>query len=245
MDISFYIDDAYFSGTAELVTKDDEQVFLVSLEDQQPFHARSSKDGNWTSDHTKGNKMIYDMVCAAGSEIAWRLSMPDPSKAEPGFYASGCGMQDCPAERSIFKAVEKEYPPIELTHDFNVPTENVFNAWTNPELIKQWMFKGKDNDIVQVINSLEQNGAFSVIKKGKGGEWMDHYGTYREIVRPNLLSFSLEAPDRFKGVSSVVIRIMPTESGSQLHLLQTGADPAFFTKVWEQMFLKLEQVLAS
>lgn len=245
MQISFYIDDAYFSGTAELISKDDEQVFRVSLEDQPVFHAKSSSDGNWTSDHTKGNKMIYDMVCAAGSEIAWRLAMTDPEKAEPGFYVSGCGMQECPAERSLFKPVDKEYEPIELSYDFSVPTENVFNAWTNPEIISQWMFKGEGNDIVQVINSPEQNGAFSIIKKGKGGEWMDHYGTYREIVRPNLLSFSLEAPDTFKGVSTIVITITPTEKGSHLSLLQTGADPALFVKVWEKMFGKLDKLLSA
>jgi uncharacterized protein YndB with AHSA1/START domain len=139
----------------------------------------------------------------------------------------------------------QEFDPIELHHDFAVPTENVFNAWTDPEIMKRWMFTGESNDIIQVINSLEQNGAYSVIKKGENGEWVDHHGTYREIARPNLLSFSLEASEKFAGISSVVIRIMPTENGSHMSFLQTGADPAVFSDTWKKMFEKLEQVLAA
>jgi uncharacterized protein YndB with AHSA1/START domain len=137
----------------------------------------------------------------------------------------------------------KDYPPIELSHDFTVPSENVYNAWTNPEIMKQWMFKGEANDIIQVINNVEHNGAYSLIKKGDDGGWLEHYGTYHEIVKPNLLSFSLEAPERFEGVSNIIICITPTDDGSHMHLLQTGGDPAFFVDTWKKMFERLEKVL--
>lgn len=105
MEISFYIGEAYFSGKAMQVDQGGETVFLVELDNQQPFHARPSKQGQWTSDHTKGNKMIYDMVCAAGSEINWRLSLADPGIAEPGYYETGCGLKDCPAERATLTSI--------------------------------------------------------------------------------------------------------------------------------------------
>jgi uncharacterized protein YndB with AHSA1/START domain len=139
---------------------------------------------------------------------------------------------------------EKEFAPIELHHDFSVPSENVFNAWTDPEIMKKWMFKGETNDIVQVINNLEQNGAYTVVKKNANGEVEDYYGTYREIAGPNMLSFSLEAPEKFEGVSTVVVRIMPTENGSHMSFLQTGADPALFESAWKKMFERLEKILA-
>jgi hypothetical protein len=105
MQISFYIGNAYFNGTATRVNRNGGEMFFVELDNQQAFHARVSENGNWASDHTKGNKLIYDMVCAAGSEIAFRLALPDLAEAEPGSYEPGCGMKDCPAERTVFKEI--------------------------------------------------------------------------------------------------------------------------------------------
>src|SRR5689334_12991766 len=102
MQISFYIGDAFFQGFANAIETPGEQLFLVELDGQLSFYAKAGKDGNWTSDHSKGNRMIYDMVCAAGSEINFRMQLDNPDSAEPGAYESGCGMKDCPAVRGIF-----------------------------------------------------------------------------------------------------------------------------------------------
>lgn len=103
MQISFYIGEAFFNGFANAVNKKGEPIFLIELDNQPAFYAKVSQSGNWTSDHTKGNKMIYDIVCAAGSEITFRMQLDDPDSAEPGAYSEGCGMKDCPAERNVFK----------------------------------------------------------------------------------------------------------------------------------------------
>ena len=104
MKLSFYIGDAFFNGFAKQVSHATENVFLVELDNQVPFYARITRAGNWTSDHTKGNKMIYDMVCAAGTEITYRMQLPDPDNADPGSYETGCGLKDCPAQRNFNKA---------------------------------------------------------------------------------------------------------------------------------------------
>lgn len=103
MQISFYIGDAYFNGFANPVNKTGEPIYLVELDNQPSFYVREVKDGTWTSDHTKGNKMIYDMVCATGAEITFRLLLEDPDSAEPGAYSQGCGMTDHPTERNAIR----------------------------------------------------------------------------------------------------------------------------------------------
>ena len=240
MTISFTLGKHAYKGTAvpfEL-PESGKTRYVVRLEDMDkpPFHIYQSETGQWRGEDIED----MDLILAAGSEIE--------KQNRPGKQAGQANdaIPEITHDNQTNKVEEgtTEYPPIELHHHFVAPAENVFNAWTDPVLISRWMFKGNENDIIQVINKLEQNGAFSVVKKNEQGEFVEYFGTYREISRPNLLSFSLESPGRFNGVSSVVIRIMPTEFCSHLTLLQTGVHPAVFNEAWRKMFEKLEGILA-
>jgi uncharacterized protein YndB with AHSA1/START domain len=138
---------------------------------------------------------------------------------------------------------QTEFPPVEISQQFIVPAENIFSAWTEPEIIKKWMFKGEGYGVEKAMINLEPNGEFSIITKDPNGELLNHFGTYHEIARPSLLSFSLQAPHHFPGVSSVIVRIMPTEQGAVMMFLQTGIDPSVVEDAWRKMFEKLDQVV--
>lgn len=133
--------------------------------------------------------------------------------------------------------------PVNITRHFTVPADVVFDAWTNTDLIKQWLFKTDTNRIIQVIMELEPNGTFSIVEQTEDGQLIDHFGQYHEIAAPQLLSFSLEAPEHFPGISSVVVRIDPADDGCTLHFLQTGVDPNLVQKEWERMFDIMEKLL--
>jgi uncharacterized protein YndB with AHSA1/START domain len=133
--------------------------------------------------------------------------------------------------------------PIEIHQRFSVPAEDLFDAWTQPALIKKWMYTGEFNNIIQVIIDLETGGEFSVVKQAEEGYLRDYYGTYHEINRPYLLSFSLEAPDIYEGSSNVVIRLNQAENGSTMVFMQTGIDPSIAEQPWRQMFEQLSRLL--
>jgi uncharacterized protein YndB with AHSA1/START domain len=137
---------------------------------------------------------------------------------------------------------EPLFNPVEIHQRFSVPAEDVFDAWTDPALVKKWMFQGEFNNIVQVIIGLEPGGEFSVVKKNDEGYFRDYCGHYHEISRPNLLSFSLEAPETFAGLSNIVLRIMPVDGGSEMVFLQTGVDPAIVEVPWRKMFDQLNRL---
>lgn len=132
---------------------------------------------------------------------------------------------------------------IEIHQRFSVPAEDVFDAWTQPALIKKWMYTGEFNNIIQVIINLETGGEFSVVKQAEEGYLRDYYGTYHEINRPHLLSFSLEAPDIYEGASNVIIHLNQTEDGSTMVFMQTGVDPSVTEQLWRQMFEQLSRLL--
>lgn len=136
----------------------------------------------------------------------------------------------------------KQADVYETTSVFNTSSENIFDSWTMPELMKCWMYSGNTNDIVQVIATAEPNGEFCVLKKEAEQDLVDYCGHYNEVSRPGLLSFSLESPLRFTGISSIVLRLAPTDEGCRMDFLQTGVDPAIVQPIWENMFANLERL---
>jgi uncharacterized protein YndB with AHSA1/START domain len=138
---------------------------------------------------------------------------------------------------------QTDFIPIEIHQRFSVPAEDVFDAWTDPLIVKKWMFHGEFNNIIQVIIELKTGGEFSVVKKTDEGYLRDYYGQYHELNRPVFLSFSLESPDAFPGASNVVIRFQPLESGCEMVFLQTGVDPSVAEQPWRQMFEQLSHLL--
>jgi uncharacterized protein YndB with AHSA1/START domain len=132
----------------------------------------------------------------------------------------------------------------EYSTSFPCSTEDAFDAWTIPEIMKTWMFSGTNNDIVQVIADPVPNGEFCILKHDPVQELVDYCGHYNEVSRPTLLSFSLESPLRFTGISSVVIRFASVEEGCRIDFLQTGIDPITAQPIWESMFANLANIFA-
>jgi uncharacterized protein YndB with AHSA1/START domain len=139
---------------------------------------------------------------------------------------------------------QADIPPIEIHQRLSAPVEDVFDAWTDPLVVKKWMFLGEFNNIIQVIIDLQSGGEFSVVKKTDEGYLRDYYGRYHEVSRPSLLSFSLEAPDTFPGTSNIVLRFQPVEDGCEMVFLQTGVAPSIAEQPWRQMFEQLSALFA-
>ncbi len=46
---------------------------------------------------------------------------------------------------------------VTVSKEFNTPVEKLYNAWTQPELLKQW-WKPMDKNLTEVINDLHEDG---------------------------------------------------------------------------------------
>jgi len=97
---------------------------------------------------------------------------------------------------------------VDLSYRFLAPAEIVFNAWINEELIRKWLFIGPTSEIVNVKIDLKLHGKFSILEREKSNnEYIDHYGEYLEINKPNKLVFTLCVPKHFPGETKVHIEI--------------------------------------
>jgi len=75
---------------------------------------------------------------------------------------------------------------IVMTRAFDAPRILVFDAWTRPELIKQWM-----GPLVWSLTTaeidLKVGGAYRFVGRGANGPDMGWGGVYREVVAPERL----------------------------------------------------------
>src|SRR6266545_1059875 len=73
---------------------------------------------------------------------------------------------------------------IVLTRVFDAPRSLVFDAMTQPELLKRWLSGPPGWSMVDCANDLKVGGAFRHVWRGTDGPEMAMRGVYREVVPP-------------------------------------------------------------
>jgi len=74
-------------------------------------------------------------------------------------------------------------------------------------------------------------------------EYIDHYGEYLEISKPNKLVFTLCVPKHFPGETKIDLEISKRNSGCELKLLQTGVPKDVTEESWKKMLEQLKLTL--
>jgi uncharacterized protein YndB with AHSA1/START domain len=89
-------------------------------------------------------------------------------------------------KRPAAKPVERE---LVITRDFDVPREQVWKAWTDPERLKRWWGpKGFTSPVSKI--DLRVGGAYLNCMRSREGRDFWSTGVYREIVEPALLVYT-------------------------------------------------------
>jgi len=80
---------------------------------------------------------------------------------------------DTPSEREIV-----------MTRVFDAPREMLFDAFTNPELVPQWLTGRPDHSMPVCEIDLRVGGAYRYVWQGPDGKQMSSKGVFREVVPP-------------------------------------------------------------
>lgn len=125
------------------------------------------------------------------------------------------------------------------------PTERVFNAWLDPEMMARFMSPGPDMHVRAARSDARVGGRFFVMMVGDKD--LPHEGTYREITRHSRLVFTWEAPWSAPG-TYVDIAFTPVPEGTEVVLthvkfLSEEARDNHLTG-WTGILAKLEAAMA-
>ena len=134
--------------------------------------------------------------------------------------------------------------PVQLKFSFKATALAVFDAWTKPEIMNKWLFNGPTSEIINTELHLKNGGGFSILElEETNNAFIDHFGKYREILKPSKLIFTLSVPKHFEGETLVNILIESTSEGCEMTFVQTGVDKSVTEKNWIDMFKKLKKIV--
>ncbi|MCU1304101.1 MAG: Activator of Hsp90 ATPase 1 family protein [Candidatus Sulfotelmatobacter sp.] len=99
---------------------------------------------------------------------------------------------------------------IVLTRVFDAPRTMVYDALTQPDLLKRW-FGPRGWSLVVCEIDLRVGGKWRFVLQGPGGKKMGMYGVYRELLRPER-TVHTESFDDYPG-ESIVTGVLVEQAG--------------------------------
>lgn len=141
----------------------------------------------------------------------------------------------------------QEKPALRLSRRFNAPCEKVWQAWTDPQALKQWFGPGEISTVPVAEIDLRVGGRFHVLMLTDTGEEHDVSGIYQEVVPLQKLRFSWYWKSTPERVSMVTINLKPDGRGTVMDFLHEQ----FFDEQarqghehgWTGSFIKLQTLL--
>ena len=141
-------------------------------------------------------------------------------------------------------------PEIRITREIAASAERVFDAWLDPGMIAKFIVGPdvRDEALTHIFVDPVVGGTFSFAVL-RGGQAIDHVGTYREIERPRRLVFTWGVDEEQGDLSVVTIEITTQSNGCVLTLTHQ-IDPAWAAYAerthagWTFMTGKLAEALA-
>ena len=117
---------------------------------------------------------------------------------------------------------------LELTHRFTAPRERVFDAWTNPDVLRRWWAAGPTWDTPQADVDLREGGAYRLSMRTDTGEVHTVHGKFREVRPPERLAYTWawdEGPGAAMAGSDdtlVVVEFVDDGDGTLVKLTHSG-----------------------
>jgi uncharacterized protein YndB with AHSA1/START domain len=112
-----------------------------------------------------------------------------------------------------------ELAVLRLERSFKAPPEEVFDAWTNPEVLRRWWAAGADWHESGAEVDLRVGGRYRLsMQDPESGDVHVVGGTYRVVERPERLVYSWLWEDGDGHKSEVSVRFQPDGDGTTVVL---------------------------
>ena len=101
-------------------------------------------------------------------------------------------------------AERKSERELVVTRTFNAPVRLVFEAWTKPELLKQWWApKSLGMSLLSCEADVRAGGAYRFVFGHDASETMAFFGRYLEVIPPSRLVWTNEEGEGGEAVTTV------------------------------------------
>ncbi len=107
---------------------------------------------------------------------------------------------------------------LKMKRKFDVLAEKMFDAWTNAEMLKKWMFTMEHTNKVAESNP-RVGGTWEIVDHRNGKDYRA-IGEYKVVDSPTKLVFTFKMPQFSDLEDDITVEIEPLESGCEMIFTQ-------------------------
>jgi len=133
---------------------------------------------------------------------------------------------------------------VRVSRRFAASAERVFDAWLEPDRARAFLFATPTGTIVRAEIDARVGGRFCFVDR-RGGDDVEHVGTYEIIDRPRKLVFTFAVPQFSSEHTRVTIDITPRGTGCELTLTHEGVLSDFAERTGQGWTMILETCATS
>jgi uncharacterized protein YndB with AHSA1/START domain len=138
---------------------------------------------------------------------------------------------------------------VRIERTFAAPAEDVFDAWTNPEVMRRWLHPGPDWDTPEAEVERRVGGKVRVVMRKPDGTEVEAQGEYRLIDRPHRLVMTWVFDDDPANEQLIELSFTESEGATTVLLVNSGISTEERRDAqdwgWRGCFDALERTLAS
>jgi uncharacterized protein YndB with AHSA1/START domain len=112
---------------------------------------------------------------------------------------------------------------LRMTRRFSASPERVFDAWLDPDQVRQWLFTAPSDERSTLDIDARVGGTWRITTRREGVDYAAN-GEYLEIDRPHRLVFTFAMPQFSPNADRLIVEIESDGSGSIITFSQVGVD---------------------
>lgn len=116
--------------------------------------------------------------------------------------------------------IETSESSLTIRRTFDAPREHVFDAWIEPEVVRQWLFTSPETNKRVEIDA-RVGGTYTITDRHDGEDYTA-VGEYEEIDRPNRLAFTFTMPQFSPDEDRIVVEFEADGDGCVMTFTQEG-----------------------
>jgi uncharacterized protein YndB with AHSA1/START domain len=138
---------------------------------------------------------------------------------------------------------------VRIERTFDAPAEDVFDAWTSPEVIKRWFIPQDGWQEPSAEVDLRVGGTIRVVMRDPDGEPVEASGEYTLIERPHRLAFTWTFEDDPSNQQMIEIEFSERDGVTTVLFVNSDISEKRRRDAqydgWSTCFDEMERVLAS
>jgi uncharacterized protein YndB with AHSA1/START domain len=136
---------------------------------------------------------------------------------------------------------------VRIERTFAAPAEDVFDAWTSPEVMRRWLHPGPDWTTPEAEVDLRVGGKVRVVMRRPDGSEVEAKGAYTVIDRPHRLVMTWTFGDEPSHEQLLEVFFTESEGSTTVLLVNTGISTGERRDAqdwgWRRCLDQLEQAL--